>query len=607
MSSQSSTIIRIKPAWRRNFWIFLGVFTTVVLWIFSQYVPQMVASLFVFDNHPSYRYFTGAFLALMLGGTIPIEIFLIYIGVFWWKYHIEFNEQGFEVHALRYHLSLKPFACRWTDIIKVTPGELTGTLLVTSKKQPPYLILTNWLEGQEQVLISEFQKHLDPSRMAPNTRELANLTTPFDRNILIIRGTLLLAVLIVAYFLFGHRFVASHVAWQSATSFGLRGNIRDFAVGPDSSIWSINANLFTDEIWHVSGGDKQQIPFPSDTELNRGVPTTYDYWPDEIAVDSLNRPWVSLVPHGLVHWNGTAWEWFTFPNGRRDVRIWELTTQNDHVLIKASLTPTTISDLYIDAATEIAHEYDLSEIVPSEELEKASITVTHRGPIVEVNKQSGQANLYWQDQNTGNWHSVITDSELGGLYDGRYAIDKNSRLWILTSTDLPCNQVGTQLRLGIYDPANRSWLWNNLEGNFFCGSGNYYQGMVVDSHDRLWFQTSQYLDAFELNSTGTLNGVVRYTSNNSNYQNGFAQTELDLQPDDRLWSAGREVAWIDTNATELPRPLPDWLSNLASQEATLIWLTLSFIISITSVLITLTTRSRMATARTARTELISQQ
>ncbi|MEW5938148.1 MAG: hypothetical protein AB1750_00685, partial [Chloroflexota bacterium] len=51
--------------------------------------------------------------------------------------------------------------------------------------------------------------------------------------------------------------------------------------------------------------------------------------------------------------------------------------------------------------------------------------------------------------------------------------------------------------------------------------------------------------------------IVEYNEENSNLQTG---SPITLGPDGKMWIAGNTVAYIDSNAPDLPKPLPAWLA-----------------------------------------------
>jgi hypothetical protein len=125
--------------------------------------------------------------------------------------------------------------------------------------------------------------------------------------------------------------------------------------------------------------------------------------------------------------------------------------------------------------------------------------------------------------------------------------------------------------------------------------GGSYNSLEVDAHGRLWL--TWYTDAigvFQPEWNGIARQVVMYDKYNSNYQ-----PNLDVNPfrtrDGRIWAAREHLVWIDSNATQLPSPLPDWLAQM--RRPNLIMPIIFFIVSLVAAGFSRSSRLRVKNKR----------
>ena len=60
--------------------------------------------------------------------------------------------------------------------------------------------------------------------------------------------------------------------------------------------------------------------------------------------------------------------------------------------------------------------------------------------------------------------------------------------------------------------------------------------------------------------------VVQYNKENSNYPR-YVRSSPVLGADGKVWVSSEDLYWIDSTASELPRPMPDWLMDIGYSDA----------------------------------------
>jgi hypothetical protein len=102
------------------------------------------------------------------------------------------------------------------------------------------------------------------------------------------------------------------------------------------------------------------------------------------------------------------------------------------------------------------------------------------------------------------------------------------------------------------------WEWISLTP--YSQHRERYYALQVDQRGRLWLEGDIYDDFFvrvyDVLPKG-LYEIVEYNRYNSNLG---TESAITLGPDGKMWVAGDTVAYIDSNAPTLPKPLPDWLA-----------------------------------------------
>jgi len=142
-----------------------------------------------------------------------------------------------------------------------------------------------------------------------------------------------------------------------------------------------------------------------------------------------------------------------------------------------------------------------------------------------------------------------------------FFLDADGALWVLFETDgaWQVEKAG---------PGGEFWVTGLPD--FHDGDGSEkYDALFVDAYQRLWVAGYQkglhFMAVFAPGWKGNADELQRYTSLNSNYQQGRPFTNPSMLMDGRIWAFGGNITSMDTNQQELPVPLPEWFVVLAEQ------------------------------------------
>jgi hypothetical protein len=371
--------------------------------------------------------------------------------------------------------------------------------------------------------------------------------------------------------------------WKTETRFWFPTWIYTFTIAPDGSPWAIADPKGKDQVLHVSEDDNRSLNLPSADNPVAGI-NSYPIYSHSIAIDRFGRPWLPLGREGLIYWKEAKWERFSFAV---DVCAEDIHSLNDKIWLVSSFDCKNDPFLIgIDPATNGIQILKLPEQATLKGLEIEATRVTPDGSLLVLAGSGEQISFFLLTE--GAWQHVEYKLDVPLRLIGRnFTMDANGNLWALASD---CEFTKCDYRqIGKYNPDIPVWQWKTLPCDT-CFALR-YQSIAVDSRGRLWVETRDeigwgetglhsryYTDVFEMTATGEARKLVRYSEENSNYQDSIFGG-LRVGPDGRVWTGQRNLLWIDATTLELPRPWPDWLAFFASRAALFtVWFPLMFVV-----------------------------
>ena len=89
--------------------------------------------------------------------------------------------------------------------------------------------------------------------------------------------------------------------------------------------------------------------------------------------------------------------------------------------------------------------------------------------------------------------------------------------------------------------------------------------LLIDAGNRVWVFLESYGGGVMVLQPvwgGEAELVAFYSENNSNFP-AYLRSAPEISADGKIWVLGGQLLWLDGTASELPRPLPDWLADFS--------------------------------------------
>lgn len=323
----------------------------------------------------------------------------------------------------------------------------------------------------------------------------------------------------------------------------------------DGSIWA-SAGGYKSDIyaWHLSESRRDHWTLPLDTCEDCGV--TY------ITHDSQNQPIIldTLSNENAIKayaWDGTDWNqsviegdysnFFDRTNAYGST-VWG--TQNDALV-------------QINFSSGKRTEFPFPEFVKSNQLKLRDFISDSEDTLLARFISEGKPDYLYRFSH-GKWQGpILTTSEEESLWV--FCQDAEGAIWAIVSETSDGSLELKHPRIGYYNPAISSWMWEALSLGESDRYIAYYKDMATDRYGRVWVsgvyrpqsEDDHYLTFVSVFQPGgeDLELIVEYTDKNSNIDNGGQI----LITEDRVWIEDFSLRWIDIQTERLPSPLPDWI------------------------------------------------
>ncbi len=501
-------------------------------------------------------------LVFLLVVFLMTVVFGGYLSLFNWKYHLEFGDSHLRVRSI-YHPFIHRFECSYDDIISIKRGAIRNYLVVVPREGKPLQLPVNSFEGGAERLLNELSERVNAEFIKADIAISLRQYNRFDRIIVLAIVLMLVGAAGFMYQVTGHDFIRVRVAWEPFGKSIRYTRVDTFSLDSDGSPWLFVHSVFRDsyQVQHFTDGDVQTW------ELSPSIGDLLEFGsPGGVARDDKGYPWVIYDDH-FLHWTGETWQDTPFPVGRIRYGRFGLAISGPQVW--AIALPTDDADAVIfnqDMASGESRTISAPDSAIQAGMDIRRIRLLADGSVMVLAKSDDQSALYalvdgrWQEP-----HYPIEMPPSAEVLD--FAVAPDGQIWTLLAIS-----QDQSFFLGNLDLATMTWAWSQIDPTY----GPYdegYRSIEVDSWGRVWLNGSHgkgeiwhgvLLAVFEAIPGSDAKRVVRYTTHNSNYQSN--SHSLLFGPDGRVWSADKTLVWIDSNAQNLPRPLPDWTVELASRE-----------------------------------------
>jgi hypothetical protein len=516
-------------------WDFISTFESKVPWLI--WVVIAGAVIWIFD--------------LFLWG---------YSVLFQWKCRLEFDDTHLLLRVIP-HPTVRSYRVAYSDIVQVK-RKAHGLLLIVPRNGKPLRLGANGFEGGTKALLAELSKHIPPERFEPDLEVALRRYTWRERALIGVFVVLLLAEVGTCLGTWGKGLLLDQVAWTTGVPLDWHQSVTAFTFDRSGTLWMVVKTFPTDsqEVWRMGAEKVTQWSVPPMVTLTGKSDDIFQVV-SHISIDANGYPWL-VFGENLFRWTGEDWERVDIGEGwlrktiagSRQMWVW-------NALAGKAASPFVGVDITSGYALPVA----LPEPAVKLGMKITEIRTAVDGSALVLASGKDQCRLYFFDD--GQWHeNVLTFDTLKSCPD-EFTLDPQGHVWVLSLEDINQNTNDYTYKIGKHDFDSQAWTWYTVTLSSKDALNGYHsiQSLTVDGRERLWLRADRQVDVWEPLADGTLQRIVQYTSENSGYP-GYGNN-LYQNRDGRIWIAGGKLAWIDSNAENLPRPLPDWISGLTSRSS----------------------------------------
>lgn len=494
-------------------------------------------------------FLSGMWIASLLGTTfmLMICVLVVFFIVAGWFYHIDFNDTFIEEHTIGTPFR-KAFKCAYADIATVKKIA-QGQIAIVSHEGKILFLIPKGYEGGEAFLFDVLEQHIPAERFEPGLR---NNYKQVERSINIITTIAMVSLLLAACLMVSQNsLVPLPLGWNYFRAWRLPFNsISGVSIESSNSVWIASQNFSADEITieHIAGSQTQTWYIPNDDE--------FKYLNKRILVNSQQQP--VLVTGQSIHFlkdgqwqkQGYGKDYQSLFSSITNIAILanEYWISLDHrgamnneklfVHIQADTPQPTVIKL-IDPTTQKTLAPQRAEIAAD-----GTPLLLENDTVYSLRNGAVQQHYSFTNTNNNTYVSDFTMSDDGNVYALLNAFDSEAF-------------VG---RIGQEGKSTVTQLPSFSQQN---GPNQHYRSIQVDAYGRLWVAGAypDFVKILEPVWGGVAHEIVTYDSYNSNYENDL-DVHLLRTTDGRIWAAKNHLIWMDSNARELPRPLPEWLAQM---------------------------------------------
>ena len=461
-----------------------------------------------------------------------------------------------------------PVAC--ADITRVQAGGF-GILLVETRSGKVFRLFPKAYEGGVEAVLSRLRERVPVDRFENQLEE--GLARRTRRDVLTPWISIAAVWLIAAGGLTDLAIdqLRKNRAWTlEIDARSMDQTIEDFALGPNGMLWLLVRNRRRDVLDSGSYGLRG---VGADGEQAWQIPATDDLFPAGVPDSVLPFPiGLSLAPEGeprlnfgldvlALRFGEETWEWVLPETSMpfADLAQWTghsywTRLQTEGMIRASDLLSGDVLELELAGeGLSFLLEY---KVRPAGGFLAQIATRDRRYFLALV--PGPEQEMIWEEvdvtpfRGKGYWNLVD------------YYMDADSKLYVLVQDEGYCSSGHPASSLGLLNARGGAWQWWTLTQPGECRNVLGEGQLVVDAHGRIWVSTLRDLTVLPSDSLnrGTSAGAIHYSEDNSGYMAG---RKLELGPDGRIWSLdllGDGLGWIDSNAEELGKPLPEWIASL---------------------------------------------
>lgn len=504
----------------------------------------------------------GIWLALFVVFFAVLTAWIAVVQIAEWKMRLIFDEKQMSLETITgmdwlLQRGLKPFSIKYEKVRSLMLG-VFGTVEIIDMSGAKYTLSPLLFDNRygEDIVI-ELKNRVPPEAIAPSMKDTGTIEKWYRQSrIMAVISLLIAALLLFVLFLEPPHSWFINV-WEIETRLPLFEHVDEYSVDPQGGFWVFSQGWKNYHIFHSPKMGDNAWEWKRDSAF--GGP-----YPKYISVMEDGTPLIWLDT-GVLSYVVDDWKEISFKGEQKIILLdgtvsgrygWFVDKQG-HVV-------------NVDALTGTWSELALPETAEQRGLLPISASPMSDGDLLVLMSNDVESRVY--RLSNGKW----TDQEIpviranGSVKD--YFLDGDNALWVLLEVEYGNFVVEKIDSLGNVSLTQLPESLNNEERVI-----NKYRALMVDSRGRLWmydaFPTSVVV--FEPRWNDNAHELVRYTENNSNFQNGTSFPPV-LTADGKIWSFDEQIISVDTNLKDLPKPMPSWY-------AALDWNTIRLILSLSQI------------------------
>lgn len=536
---------------RPGYQVFLFLFSTI--YILGQLIPIWsyfleYARLTLLGAKPV---LAPSFITFALIFHVVVGLLAVFMFAVWRRIKLTFAETTF---AWTTPLGWGSWQQAYTDVVYVT-GYSYGQLVFKTQQGKIRFLPAHDLQAANTTVLAELQRRLPPTCFAPNLRQRLFTLQWLDIALWGLSGYLWCMMF---YGAGAFPVFRDQLTWP-----------RLYGSTTEPSHWAeVSALTLAEQGWprFITGGNATHQPLMVWQATAQGfrtwsIPPLKDWWAKpqyprikSVMLDAQGQPLVLMEAAWLLAWDGAAWQVLPSPFGSAPVA--ELAVRGPHVWALGYALPEEPKRalVYWDTTRNFTATLALPTSPAGQPFTPMDIALTLDNQLL-VHARSGNQEVLLSRPLAltlpaqGEWVTLAAWStrEAEPVLD--FARAPNGDVWLWVN---PITEVAPYLRH--YVAATATWHTYPLPATLCCQS-TWLNGLVVDTHNRLWLHLSDQIAVLQPAAPGILNLLVRYTAENSNALANAHNGQLQMGADGRVWAWAQTVVWADTSA-QLPFAIP---------------------------------------------------
>jgi len=484
-------------------------------------------------------------LNLFLVGLLAFMIWMTFTRVKEnFSYRIMFTGEAIEEnHSLGFASSL-PRRIRYSEIQSVR-YVFPDTIIVRSKNEDKFKFVLADIEGGAGRVLELLKTHLPTTVIGEKLPEVVERNS-FLAMIANAGMVLLLCLMILpavySYGLLRDGWNVHRLPWSEF--------LLEFSIDPQNSLWVASTDFNGDNLIIRFDDQEQRWPFPMVQNSYRTI----------VLADSQGQPTI-IADESNYTWQDGRWlQWKYF--GVYHAVIYDeksvvSTAENAWLILHGDHKPNVL--VRAAGGEPGADVIELPESAVQKGYEPYSLSILPDETVLVHAGNENETRIFLLRD--GQWLEKSYDVPFDAYQVQDFVIDDTGHLFILYAI-----RVEEAVSFFVQIQDDKSTLVTELPR---LDEKYSYDFLLVDPLGRLWASGDSYRSEVAVMQPvwgGIAELIIRYNGDNSNYPK-YVRSSPVLGVDGKVWASDEDLFWIDSTASELPRPMPDWLAGFSDFQA----------------------------------------